>query len=113
MLAAIKYGNLAVAFLLELCALAALGYWGFHTGSGTGAKLALGIGTPLLAAIAWGTFVAPKAAVSLPAPAHLALQLLVFGVAAAGLAVAGRPTWAWAFGLAVVANLALMRVLGQ
>ncbi len=113
MLAAIRYGNLAVAFLLELCALGALGYWGFQAGSGIGAKLVLGIGAPLLAAIVWGTFVAPKAAVTLPAPAHLALQLVVFGVAAAALAVSGRPTWAWVFGLAVVANLALVRVLGQ
>jgi Protein of unknown function (DUF2568) len=114
MLTAIKYGNLAVAFLLELCALAALGYWGFHTGSGsgTGAKVALGIGAPLLAAIVWGMFVAPKATVKLPAPAQLALKVAIFGLAAAGLALAGQPGWAWAFGLVVVANLALVRALG-
>jgi hypothetical protein len=28
----LKDANLALAFLLELCALAALGYWGFVTG---------------------------------------------------------------------------------
>jgi hypothetical protein len=27
--------NLAVRFLLEICALTALGYWGFKTGNGT------------------------------------------------------------------------------
>ena len=30
----LKYANLVLAFLLELCALAALGYWGFVTGGG-------------------------------------------------------------------------------
>ena len=34
--------NLALAFLLELCALGALGYWGVRTGGGPAAKVALG-----------------------------------------------------------------------
>jgi hypothetical protein len=44
----ITSGNLALRFLLELCALVALGYWGFRTGSGLFAKIGLGIGVPLL-----------------------------------------------------------------
>ena len=32
MLEVIKAANLALRFLLELCALGALGYWGFKTG---------------------------------------------------------------------------------
>jgi hypothetical protein len=112
MLTAIRYGNLAIAFLLELCALAAFGYWGFHAENGPVAKVALGIGAPVLVAIVWGMFVAPKATVKLPAPAQLALKVAIFGLAAAGLVVAGRPTWAWVFGLAVVVNLALVRALG-
>jgi hypothetical protein len=47
----INGANLALRFLLELCALVALGYWGFKTGSGAIAKFALGIGTPLVAAV--------------------------------------------------------------
>ncbi|RIK40548.1 MAG: hypothetical protein DCC57_19460 [Chloroflexi bacterium] len=34
----IRAANLAVRFLLELCALAALGYWGFVTGNGASMK---------------------------------------------------------------------------
>jgi hypothetical protein len=34
--------NLALAFLLELCALGALGYWGVRTGGGPATKVALG-----------------------------------------------------------------------
>ncbi|HKO84627.1 MAG TPA: YrdB family protein [Actinomycetota bacterium] len=56
---AFHWANLTVAFLLELCALAALGYWGFRTASGPAAKAALGIGAPLLAAVLWGLFAAP------------------------------------------------------
>lgn len=43
-LESIKGANLALRFLLELCALIALAYWGFETGSGAIAKFALGIG---------------------------------------------------------------------
>ena len=45
---AFHWANLTVAFLLELCALAALGYWGLRTASGPAAKAALGIGAPAL-----------------------------------------------------------------
>ena len=38
--------NLLVRFLLELCMLAAIGYWGFKTGSGWVMKVILGIGLP-------------------------------------------------------------------
>jgi hypothetical protein len=38
----IKGANLALRFLLELCALGALGYWGFKAGNTTIAKIALG-----------------------------------------------------------------------
>ena len=59
MLEGVKIANLALRFLLEVCALVALGYWGFKTGGSLITKLALGIGAPLLAAVLWGTFVAP------------------------------------------------------
>jgi hypothetical protein len=50
----IKGANLALRFLLELCALGALGYWGFKTGNGTLAKRGFGVGAPLVAAVVWG-----------------------------------------------------------
>lgn len=56
-----KNANLALAFLLELGVLAALGFWGFSTGSGTIAKVVLGIGLPLAAIVVWGLFGSPKA----------------------------------------------------
>jgi hypothetical protein len=61
MLELIKGATLALRFLLELCALGALGYWGFKTGGGALAKVGLGLGVPLVAAVVWGTFVAQGA----------------------------------------------------
>ncbi len=113
MLEVIKGAKLALRFLLELCALIALGYWGFTTGSGAIAKVALGIGAPLVAAVVWGVFVAPRAPVALPGVVVLLLQVVVFGSAAAGLVATGHRTLALAFAVVVVINAVLMYVWGQ
>ena len=109
----LKGANLALRFLLELCALVAFGYWGLKTGSGAITKVGLGIGAPLVAAVVWGTFVAPRAPVALPGIVVLILQVLVFGSAAAGLAATDHRTLALAFGVIVVINAILMYVWGQ
>jgi Protein of unknown function (DUF2568) len=109
----IKGINLALRFLLELCALVALGYWGFETGNGAIAKVALGIGAPLVAAVGWGVFVAPRAPVDLPGLVVLLLQVLVFGSAVAGLTATGHRTLALVFAVVVVINAILMYVWGQ
>jgi hypothetical protein len=113
MLELIKGTNLLLRFLLELCALGALGYWGFKTGSGTLSKVALGLGAPLVAALLWGTFISPQAPVALPGVVVLLLQWLVFGAAAAALAATDYRTLALVFVLVVVINAVLMYVWGQ
>ena len=113
MLELIKGANLALRFLLELCALAALGYWGFKTGGALIAKIGLGIGAPLVAAVVWGVFVSPQAPVQLPGVLVLILQVLVFGSAAAGLVATGHRTLAVVFAVIVVINAILMYVWGQ
>lgn len=109
----IKGANLAMRFLLELCALAALCYWGFQTGRNTVTQLGLGIGAPLIAAVVWGAFVAPKASVSVPDIFRLLAELAVFGSAVAALIAAGQPRLALALALAYVVNRTLMVVWGQ
>jgi hypothetical protein len=106
---AVHWATLTVAFLLELCALAALGSWGVHVGGGPAAKATLGIGAPLLAAILWGRFAAPRAPVSRPA-VKVAVQLLVFGSAALALFATGHRALAAAFAILVVANTVLVRL---
>jgi Protein of unknown function (DUF2568) len=109
----LNYANLALAFLLELCALGAFGYWGFETGSATFSKVGLGIGAPLLAAVVWGVFVAPRAAVPVPELLRFVIQVVFFGLAALGLATTGHRTLARVFVAIVVANAFLAYVWGQ
>ena len=113
MLELIKGANLALRFLLELCALVALGYWGFESGGGAIAKVALGIGAPLVTAVVWGVFVAPRAPVELPGVVVLLLQVVVFGSAAAGLAATGHRTLALVFAVVVAINAIAMYAWGQ
>lgn len=106
--------NLIVRFALELGALGALGWWGFALDRGLGLKIAAGIGAPLLAALTWGLWVAPKAANRLADPLLLLVEIAVF--AAGGLAlwaVSGRPWLAAAFAGTAALTSVLVRAWGQ
>jgi len=105
---AFHWANLTVAFLLELCALVVLGFWGVRTGSGPVTKTALGIGAPL-AAVLWGLFAPPRAPVSVPS-ARFAVELLVFGAAALALYTTGHRALGAAFVVLVIVNSILVRL---
>jgi Protein of unknown function (DUF2568) len=106
---AFHWANLALAFALELCALAALLYWGFSVGGGSVAKAVLGIGAPVCAAVLWGLFAAPRAQVSVPL-LELGTKLLVFGSATLALYATGHRVLALVFVFVVVANAASIRL---
>src|SRR3954447_16533026 len=89
---------LLLRFLLELAALAALGWYGARTGETTLAKIALGGGLPLAAAVLWGLFAAPRSTFDVPA-AGIAVQVLVFGGAALALLAIDRGTLAGGFAI--------------
>lgn len=99
--------NLAAAFLLELCMLAALGYWGFTTVQGW-PRIVLGVAAPVLAAVVWGIFLAPKAARPLDPSLTFWLKAAILGLGAVALAAAGRPRLAVGFALAVAINMLLL-----
>ena len=107
----IKLINLAMHFLLELCALAALIYWGFQVGEGL-MKIVLGVLLPLLAAVAWGTVRVPNdpgnAPVAVHGPVRLLMEATYFVLAVAALSSAGQPTLAALLGIAVVINYAIL-----
>jgi hypothetical protein len=109
----IKNANLALAFFLELCTLVALGYWGFHTGAGTIARVGLGIGAPVVAVVVWGLLGAPRSAWQLQGIWYLVLSVIWFGSAALGLFVAGRRDLGVAFALVFVVNQVLVYALGK
>ena len=109
----LKNINLALAFLLELCMLAALGYWGFTLDQGLAIRVGAGLGVPLLAAVVWGVLLAPRASNRLQEPLHMILELIIFGLAIAALYAAGRPGLALAFAIVYLINLVLRYAWGQ
>ena len=109
----IKNANLALAFLLELGVLAALGYWGFQTGQGTIAKFGLGIGAPVLAVVVWWLFGAPQAKWHLNGVFRLLLEVIFFGSAAVALYTACQHILGVVFALLFVLNTVLVSLLEQ
>lgn len=107
---ALRGTNDVLAFLLELGALAALCYWGFATGGNLLTKLALGLGAPALAAVAWGLFAAPKATFAVPLVVVLVVKAIVFGAAAAALYALGHRTLAIVFAVVVVVNTVIVTI---
>jgi hypothetical protein len=110
---ALKAINLGVTFLLELCMLAALAYWGFQTSENLPVRIVLGIGAPVLAVVIWGRFLAPRSTIRLTGLAYLALKFILFGLAALALAAAGQPTLALIFVVVAVINQVLLLVWKQ
>lgn len=109
----LKGSNLLVRFLLELCMLAAIGYWGFKVDSGWVMKIIFGIGLPLLIAMVWGWFLAPKATYPLHGISHLGLELILLGSGAAALFSSGRTNLALVYTAMLAVNKVLMLVWRQ
>jgi hypothetical protein len=104
----LKGSNLLLRFLLELCLLAAVGYWGFKTQSGWAMKILFGIGLPVLIAVIWGLFVAPKATYPLSGIPHLVLALILLGSGAVALFASGNPTLGWVYSIILIVNQVLL-----
>jgi hypothetical protein len=97
---------LAAAFASELAALAALGWWGFGLDGSLVLRGAVGIGLPLLAAVLWGVFAAPRAPVQVLA-LTLLVELVVFGGAVLALVATGHPRLAVALGVVALLSSVL------
>jgi len=105
--------NLVFRFVLELCALVAVGMFGWVQFDGAlqwGAVVAF----PLLFATVWGTFAVPDdpsrkgtAPVAVPGLVRLALELGLFGAATAALHFAEQPPLALGFAAAVILHYGL------
>lgn len=102
--------NLVLAFLLEILALLFLSDWGWHNGASTGTRLLQAIAVPLVAAVVWGLFAAPKARIPVPLPAQLAVKALVFGAATWALFDLRMPVLGVLFALVVIVNTVVATV---
>ena len=89
--------NLGLRFVLELCAIAALAYGGYSVGSPRWQQLALAIPLPAAGITLWGLFVSPKAKVAANWLVRMAVEVAVFGAAAALLYLSGKHGLAIAF----------------
>ncbi|WP_229854206.1 YrdB family protein [Streptomyces filipinensis] len=102
--------NELLAFLLELAALACLGWWGFAVGEDAALRVLLGVGTPLLAIVLWWLFAAPKARLRPWLPLVLAVKTVVLGGGVAALYGVRHPVAAVAMAVVVVVNTTLAEV---
>jgi hypothetical protein len=99
---------LVVKFLLELAALAALGYWGANTGSGA-VSVVLAVAAPLAGSLVWARWCAPKSEHRLPQAPRFAVVLAVFAAAAVGMVAAGAETAAAIFAAVALADMWALR----
>lgn len=98
-------------FLVELCALTAAGYWGFHEGRSIVTEILFGVGSPLLIAVIWGAFVAPRAQIPVPAYIRFVIQLVVFTTSGLLLYQTGQRQLATSYLLVALVVLFLTHIL--
>ena len=104
---AVKAANLALRFVLELAALAALAYWGW------GVSWVVAIAAPAAWIVLWATFGSPKARVALSTVQRIAFEAVVFGAAAVALWAAGQEVLAVVLAAAWAANRAILTALAR
>jgi hypothetical protein len=110
---ALKGINLLVRFLLELCMLAAVGYWGFKSQSSWGMKILFGIGLPVLIAVIWGYFMAPRSTHRLSGVPFTVMDIILLGSGAVALYASGLLTLAWIYAVVLIVSEILRLVWKQ
>ncbi len=108
----LRGANLALKFVLELAAFAALAYWGAQAGGGA-ASILLALAAPAVAVALWAVFAAPRSERRLPAAGRIPFELAVFAVAVVALVAAGAVTAGLVLGSLALVNAALLTLLGQ
>jgi hypothetical protein len=97
--------NDGVRFLLEMCALVAVGYWGWRTGSSLPTRLLLSVGSVLVLATVWAVFRADEnALVSVPTVVRIGIEVGVFAAATGALWATGHLCLAVGFAVLAAVN---------
>ncbi|PKO14323.1 MAG: hypothetical protein CVU39_14900 [Chloroflexi bacterium HGW-Chloroflexi-10] len=108
MITGLKWLNLLVRFILEICMLIAIGYWGVVTGNTVLIKILLGVLGPVVYATIWGFWMAPKAKRRLKGVWFLGVELVLFGSAIMVLYATGQNQIALIFALVYLLNRLLL-----
>jgi hypothetical protein len=110
---ALKTINLGIRFILELSMLAAVGYWGFKTHSSWAMKILFGIGLPLLLAVIWGYFMAPRSMHRLSGIPFTAMDIILLGSGAVALYASRQINLAWIYAVVLIISEILRLVWKQ
>jgi len=105
--------NIALRFILEVCALVFLAYWGFQSSESILMKVVFGIGSPLIIAIIWGIFGSPAAPIPAKGLQRLLLEILIFGLATLAIYSTGKLTLAIIYAVIVIINRILLELWDQ
>ncbi|MCO7176682.1 YrdB family protein [Sporolactobacillus kofuensis] len=93
----IKIWMLTLTFFAELTALLSFGLWGFQIPKGLLLKCLLGIGLPLVVAISWGLFLAPKAVYPTGLMIRIPVKIIIFSLSAIAFYAIGQRFFALSF----------------
>jgi hypothetical protein len=112
--AALKAGNRALKFALELAAIASFGYWGASL-DGSLLSSAMMVVAPAAMIVVWGRFAAPRASRRLSLRARIPLELTILLLAAVALLAAGEDGLAAVMAAAVALNhlIGMMRLFAM
>lgn len=105
--------NIALRFLLELCILGVIGYWGFQVGKGPVIKGTFAVVLPLIIAVIWGLFGAPEATWKLQGALHLMLEIIILGLGIVALYHLRYVALATVFMIVIFTNSVLMYIWKQ
>ena len=97
---------------MELGIVLAFAYWGFQTGGSTGTKILLAVGAPIIGFGFWGVVDFHQAG-RLSEPLRLVEELVISGLAAVALYVAGQQTLGLVLGLLTIVYHASMYLSGE
>jgi hypothetical protein len=102
--------NLTLRFVLELAALAALAYGGWHVPGPVAVRILAAVVLVVAAALVWGRWVAPRASHPLPDPQRLIPEWVVFGGGVVALIATGHPVLAGTLAVLAAVNRWSLRV---
>ena len=96
---------------MEMWIAAAFAYWGYHSGQTTAMKILFAIGAPLIGFGFWGVVDFHQAG-DAAEPLRLIEELVISGLAAVALYVAGQPALAWGLGILSIVYHTLVYLSG-
>ena len=107
-----KWFTLVLRVAMEVGVVVGLAWWGWQSGGSTAAKIALGLGAPIVGFGLWGA-VDFRRAGRVAEPLRLVEELVISLMAAAALVAVGQRVWGWALALLSIVYHVLVYATGD